>query len=119
MASTPPPHAPPIDDEEPEPGPPVAVVDDEPEPGPPASTDPVRLAYTAAEQVLGSLLAAGALGRIARDVTLLAQTEVGELHEGHGGGSSAMPHKQNPVAAVAALACARRTPGLVATMGRA
>jgi len=44
------------DDGEPEPGPPVAVVD-EPEPGPPAPpSESPRLAYTAAEQVLGSLL---------------------------------------------------------------
>ena len=50
--------------------------------------------------------AAGAAGKVARDVVLLAQTEVGEVREGgRGGGSSAMPHKRNPVAAVAALAC--------------
>jgi 3-carboxy-cis,cis-muconate cycloisomerase len=72
----------------------------------------VRTALSAA--VLGT--AAGALGKIARDVTLLAQTEVGELREGRAGGSSAMAHKRNPVAAISALACVRRTPGLVATM---
>jgi 3-carboxy-cis,cis-muconate cycloisomerase len=76
------------------------------------ATTRVRTALTA--QVLGT--AAGALGRVARDVTLLAQTEVGELHEGSAGGSSSMAHKRNPVAAVSALACSRRTPGLVATM---
>jgi len=73
-----------------------------------------RVRTALAGQVLGT--AAGALGRIARDVTLLAQTEVGELREGRAGGSSAMAHKQNPVAAVAALACTRRAPGLAATM---
>jgi len=100
-----------------------------------------------------------ALGKIARDVTLLAQSEVGELSEGIGargaqagpavpagparprgteartgpaapngsasptaaasprrGGSSAMPHKDNPVAAVAILGCTRQVPGLVATL---
>jgi 3-carboxy-cis,cis-muconate cycloisomerase len=72
----------------------------------------VRPALTAA--VLGTL--AGVVGKIARDVTLLAQGEVAELAEGHAGGSSAMAHKRNPVAAVSALACVRRTPGLVATM---
>lgn len=72
----------------------------------------VRPALTAS--VLGLL--AGVLGKIARDVTLFAQTEVGEVAEGRSGGSSAMAHKQNPVAAVSTLACARRTPGLVATM---
>lgn len=59
---------------------------------------------------LGAALdvAAGALGKIALDVTLLAQTEVGEVVEGgDGGGSSAMPHKRNPVGAVLTSACAR------------
>jgi 3-carboxy-cis,cis-muconate cycloisomerase len=64
--------------------------------------------------------ACAALGKIARDVTLLAQTEVGELAEGAGepgrGGSSAMPHKRNPVASVVILGCTRRAPGLLATM---
>ena len=58
----------------------------------------------------------GTLGKIARDVTLLAQTEIGEAVEGKGGGSSAMPHKQNPVGASVALAAAVRAPGLVATL---
>jgi 3-carboxy-cis,cis-muconate cycloisomerase len=65
------------------------------------------------------------LGKIARDVTLLAQSEVGEVREGavgppagpvRRGGSSAMPHKNNPVAAVAVLGCAKQVPGLVATL---
>ena len=46
---------------------------------------------------------AGALGKIARDVVLLAQTEVGEVAEPAApgrGGSSAMPHKRNPVGAI-------------------
>jgi 3-carboxy-cis,cis-muconate cycloisomerase len=70
--------------------------------------------------------ASGALAKIARDVTLLAQSEVGEVHEGSGdagsgggvrrGGSSAMPHKQNPVAAIAILGCTRQVPGLLATL---
>jgi 3-carboxy-cis,cis-muconate cycloisomerase len=62
---------------------------------------------------------AGVLGKVARDVALLAQNEVAEAREGGGpglGGSSAMPHKRNPVAAVAVAACAARVPGLVATM---
>ncbi len=75
--------------------------------------------------------AAGALGKIARDVTLLAQSEVGEVQEGPGqepgeggnaprrGGSSAMPHKHNPVAAIAILGCAKRAPGLLATIAAA
>jgi 3-carboxy-cis,cis-muconate cycloisomerase len=68
-------------------------------------------------ELAGALgVAAGAVGKVARDVTLLAQTEVGEVAEGAGGGSSAMPHKRNPVAAVAALGCALQAPGLVATL---
>jgi len=62
---------------------------------------------------------AGVLGKVARDVALLAQNEVAEVREGGGagrGGSSAMPHKRNPVAAVAVAACTARVPGLVATM---
>jgi len=58
----------------------------------------------------------GTLGKIGRDVSLLAQTEVGEAAEGRSGGSSAMPHKQNPVGASVAVAAAVRAPGLVATM---
>jgi 3-carboxy-cis,cis-muconate cycloisomerase len=62
--------------------------------------------------------AAGVLGKIGADVVLLAQTEVGEAAEGGAarGGSSTMPHKRNPVGAVAAVACSRRVPGLVATV---
>lgn len=63
-------------------------------------------------------VAAGTVAKIARDVTLLAQSEVGEVSEASSGrgGSSSMPHKHNPVAAISALACAQRTPGIVATM---
>ena len=98
---------------------------------------------------LGAALArvAAALGKIARDVTLLAQSEVGEVSEGSAspaaagggapeargpdqrghdqqapaasprrGGSSAMPHKRNPVASIAILGCTRQVPGLLATL---
>jgi 3-carboxy-cis,cis-muconate cycloisomerase len=58
---------------------------------------------------LASALAsvASACGKIGIDVVLLAQTEVAELAEREGGASSTMPHKQNPVRAVLARACAR------------
>jgi 3-carboxy-cis,cis-muconate cycloisomerase len=59
------------------------------------------------------------LGKIGRDITLLAQTEVGEVAEAAApgrGGSSSMPHKHNPVRAVRAVAAATQAPGLVATM---
>jgi 3-carboxy-cis,cis-muconate cycloisomerase len=50
-------------------------------------------------------------------VVLLSQTEVAEVAEGgDGGGSSTLPQKRNPVRAVTAVAAARRTPGLVATL---
>jgi len=54
-----------------------------------------------------------ALAKIARDVSLLMQQEVGEVAEA-GGGSSAMPHKRNPAGSVVALAAATRMPGMVA-----
>jgi 3-carboxy-cis,cis-muconate cycloisomerase len=57
----------------------------------------------------------GALGKIARDISLLMQPEVGEVFES-GGGSSTMPHKRNPSKCAAVLACAHRMPGLVAAM---
>ena len=62
---------------------------------------------------LGAALdvAAGALAKVALDVTLLAQTEVGEVAERQGGGSSAMPQKRNPVGAVLTSACARTAHG--------
>jgi 3-carboxy-cis,cis-muconate cycloisomerase len=67
--------------------------------------------------------ACAALGKVARDVTLLAQTEVAELAEGtddpRQGGSSAMPHKRNPVASVLIVGCTRRAPGLLATLAAA
>jgi 3-carboxy-cis,cis-muconate cycloisomerase len=65
---------------------------------------------------LGS--AAGVCAKVGRDITLLAQTEVGEVSEGveGRGRSSTMPHKRNPVAAVAVVAAAMTVPGLVATL---
>jgi 3-carboxy-cis,cis-muconate cycloisomerase len=60
-----------------------------------------------AELGSGLAIAAGAAGKIALDIILLAQTEVAEVAEGDPGGSSAMPHKRNPVAAIEADACAR------------
>jgi 3-carboxy-cis,cis-muconate cycloisomerase len=87
---------------------------------------------------LGTALArvTAVLGKIARDVTLLAQSEVGEVSEGGGtdqrgtdqqapaasprrGGSSAMPNKRNPVASIAILGCTRQVPGLLATLAAA
>jgi 3-carboxy-cis,cis-muconate cycloisomerase len=51
--------------------------------------------------------AAAACAKVGVDVVLLAQTEIGEVSEAESGGSSSMPHKRNPAAAVLARACAR------------
>jgi 3-carboxy-cis,cis-muconate cycloisomerase len=61
---------------------------------------------------------AATAGKIATDVVVLAQSDVGELAEAApgAGGSSSMPHKRNPIAAVSARAAAMQTPGLVATL---
>jgi 3-carboxy-cis,cis-muconate cycloisomerase len=64
-------------------------------------------------------LLTGTLGKIARDFSLLMQTEVSEAFEPAGegrGGSSTMPHKRNPVSCSVVLAAAARMPGLVSTM---
>ena len=64
-------------------------------------------------------VAAGALAKIASDVALLAQTEVGEAAEASAagkGGSSALPQKRNPVDATFALAAARLAQGAVTTI---
>jgi len=63
-------------------------------------------------------VATGSLGKMARDISLLMQSEVGEVAEPGGqgrGGSSTMPHKRNPIACALALASAHRIPGLVAS----
>jgi 3-carboxy-cis,cis-muconate cycloisomerase len=61
----------------------------------------------------------GTCGKIARDVSLMMQTDVGEAFEPSGegrGGSSTMPHKRNPVAAAVALSAATMAPNLAATI---
>jgi len=89
-------------------------------------------------EIAGALgVAAGAAAKVALDVVLMAQTEVGEVAEGGGagaggsasgtgaggsssatgaGGSSTLPHKRNPAGAVRVLAAARRAEGLAATL---
>jgi 3-carboxy-cis,cis-muconate cycloisomerase len=99
----------------------------------PWHTDRLRIIEVAAALAGASAV----LGKIARDVTLLAQSEVAEVREGPWalpegsgagdaradghpggtrGGSSAMPHKRNPVAAVVILGCTRQVPGLLTTL---
>jgi len=92
-----------------------------------ALADELRLPYPDApwhahRDRLAALMAAcgvetGSLGKMARDISLLMQGEVGEVAEPSStgrGGSSAMPHKHNPIACSLTLAAAHRVPGLVA-----
>ncbi len=86
------------------------------EPTLPWHTNRVRVAE------LGSALAAlaGVCGKIGLDVTLLSQTEVGEVAEATGpgrGASSTMPHKHNPVGSVLAVACARAAAAAAGLLG--
>lgn len=60
--------------------------------------------------------AVDALGVIAADVATLSRTEIGELAEGSGGGSSAMPQKRNPAGSVLIRSAAIRAPQLAATL---
>src|ERR1700710_1412078 len=72
-----------------------------------------------AEAASGFAILCGSCGKIARDVSLLMQTDVAEAFEPAGegrGGSSTMPHKRNPVAAATALAAATMAPNLAATI---
>src|SRR4029077_6279761 len=89
----------------------------------PWHTDRLRIIDLAAARARGT----AALGKIARDATLLAQSEIAEVSEGGGpaprdaasprrGGSSAMPHKHTPLASIAILGCTRQVPGLLATL---
>ncbi|MFI6575760.1 3-carboxy-cis,cis-muconate cycloisomerase [Nocardiopsis sp. NPDC050513] len=67
---------------------------------------------------LGTALAftGGALGKVAADVLVLSRTEIGEVAEASGGGSSAMPHKANPVRAALVTAAARQLPALASVL---
>jgi len=67
--------------------------------------------------ILGIL--SGSLGKMAKDISLMMQTEIGEVFEGAAegkGGSSTMPHKRNPVTCALIMSNGARTPGLVGTM---
>jgi 3-carboxy-cis,cis-muconate cycloisomerase len=85
------------------------------EPVVPWHTDRVRVS-----DIGGALsLVAGVLGKISRDIILMAQTEVGEVAEPAGegrGGSSTLPHKRNPILSVTATANARRVLDLSHTL---
>ena len=78
-----------------------------------ATRGPVRELVDALDAV------AAACEKIALDVVLLAQTEVGEVRVAEGGRSSTMPHKRNPTGAVLARACAIRVHALARTFDAA
>ena len=72
---------------------------------------------TIVTELAGALgTASAAVAKIATDLVLLGQSDVAELRERAPGGSSAMPHKRNSIAAVTARAAAAQAPGLVATL---
>ncbi len=61
-------------------------------------------------------LVSGTLGKIGEDVALMAQIELNEIRLAGGGGSSAMPHKSNPIPAEILVALARFNAGLLGTL---
>jgi 3-carboxy-cis,cis-muconate cycloisomerase len=64
-------------------------------------------------------LLTGSLAKMAQDIILMAQTEVGELQESADparGGSSTMPQKRNPIISETIIAAARANASLLATM---
>ncbi|NYI46651.1 3-carboxy-cis,cis-muconate cycloisomerase [Nocardioides aromaticivorans] len=76
-----------------------------------------RGAVTAIADAL--VAATDALGVLAADVLLLGRPEVAEVRESLAegrGGSSTMPHKQNPVLSVLVNAAAQQAPGLAAQL---
>jgi 3-carboxy-cis,cis-muconate cycloisomerase len=67
-------------------------------------------------------LVTGSLGKMAQDIILLAQTEVGEMGESaeHGrGASSTMPQKSNPITSELMVAAARTNAALLSAMHNA
>jgi 3-carboxy-cis,cis-muconate cycloisomerase len=84
---------------------------------PPLSWHTNRVVVTELASVLAQ--AVGVVGAFALDITVLSRTEIAEVSEKLGpgeGGSSAMPHKRNPVTAVLITGAARQAPGLLATL---
>jgi 3-carboxy-cis,cis-muconate cycloisomerase len=82
------------------------------DPGLPWHTERSRVHALAA--ALGAAIAG--CGKVATDIVLMSRHDAGEVAESSPGGSSAMPHKRNPVQSVLVIAAARRAPGLVATL---
>ncbi len=64
-------------------------------------------------------LVTASLGKIGRDLAMLAQDEVAEVHDGSAGGSSTMPQKSNPVLSEILVTAATVNAGLLASMQQA
>ena len=83
------------------------------------SSPGIRAASVWGSSASALALTAGALEKIALDVKLMAQTEVGEVaesSEGGRGGSSTLPHKRNPVGATLTIACAHGVRGAASVL---
>jgi 3-carboxy-cis,cis-muconate cycloisomerase len=63
-------------------------------------------------------LVSGSLGKMGQDLALMAQNAMGDVVLSGGGGSSAMPHKSNPVAAEVLVTLARYVAGSNGTMAQ-
>ena len=64
-------------------------------------------------------LLTSSLGKVGQDIALLSQNEIGEVHDGSEGGSSAMPHKSNPVRSETLIAIGRANANLLSGMHQA
>jgi 3-carboxy-cis,cis-muconate cycloisomerase len=85
---------------------------DLPRPGLPWHAERDRIVEIAA----AAAIVAGSMAKVASDLALLSQTEVGEISISAAGRSSAMPHKRNPVHATEALAASRLATAAAATL---
>jgi 3-carboxy-cis,cis-muconate cycloisomerase len=65
----------------------------------------------------GLVMVGAACGKIAADVLVMSQTEIGEVRESTGGASSSMAHKSNPVRSILIASAARQLPALASVLG--
>jgi 3-carboxy-cis,cis-muconate cycloisomerase len=65
----------------------------------------------------GLVMVGAACGKIAADVLVMSQTEIGEVRESTGGASSSMAHKSNPVRSILIASAARQLPSLASVLG--
>lgn len=85
-----------------------------------APVSPWHTRRTPVIDLAGALTLAGeSCGKIAADVLVTAQTEIGEVREGTGGASSVMAHKANPTQSMLVVAAARELPPLASIVSAA